>query len=183
MIYTNVLVRSLKELSKTNVRVRHALVTVAHKEDKSETYPIVYQYIGTRNRLRKDNEIAEEDIIGEMTNIHQDEISGDILCDVTIYDVKKDSVNFDFKIDNLVIRIDEDGEESVVNGIIYNKYAKDVIDKKRQLNQSNLIEKVDPSPIPDDIANDKSENPLFNTEVQESIKSAMEGGEIDGRRI
>lgn len=181
MIYKNVLIRSLKELHKTNVQCRHALIEETKSKEKG-TFPIVYKYMGTRNTRRFENVIPKEDIIGEMTNIRQDEDCGDVVCDVTIYDVKKDSVNFDFKIDNFVVNIC-DGKESIVNGIIYNKYAKHVIDAKRKLNVSDYVEKTEPSPIPDDIAEDKANNPLFDPDVQKSIHESlqeMKGGEIDG---
>ena len=179
MIYENVLIRSLEELHKTNIQCRHALIEEAKSKEKG-TFPIVYKYMGTRNTRRLENNIQQEDVIGEMTNIRQDETTGDVTCDVTIYDVKKDSVNFDFKIDNFVINIC-DGKESIVNGIIYNKYAKHVIDTKRKLESSKYVEKVEPSPVPDEVAEDKTNNPLFDPDVRksihESIQDMVKGGE------
>lgn len=173
MIFTDVLIRSLDELRKTNVQIRHALVKES-KSDKKGTYPVVYQYLGKRNSYSKTHEIHKDSVIGEMTNIHQDETSGNILCDVTIYDVKQYSCNFNYKIDNIVVHI-TDGEELIVNGVVYNSYAKSVIDeKKRQNNSFGHIEKMDRTPIPDDIANDKILNPLFVPEVRESIDRALE---------
>lgn len=179
MRYTNVLIRSHKELLITNPQCRHTLVSEARSNEKG-SYPIVYQYMGTRNTYRMENTIPDEVVIGKMTNIRQDDISGDIVCDVNIYDVKQHSVNFDFKIDNFVINI-SDGKESIVNGIIYNKYAKSVIDAKKRASESKFVRKMEPSPVPDDIANDKVSNPLFNPDIQKSIHDSMKGGDFDDK--
>lgn len=181
MRFTNVLIRNYDELIKTVVQIRHALVEEAKSKTKN-TYPLVYQYLGKRNNKHSVHEIQEDSVIGSMTNIHQTE-SGDILCDVTIHDVKQHSSNFDFKIDNVVVCI-ADGKETIVNGVIYNAYAKSVIDEKRKQSESKYVEKKDASPIPDNIAGDKTMNPLFIPEVRESVNSALEdefkGGEDCG---
>ena len=171
MRFTNVLIRSHGELSKMVVPVRHALVQEARSSEKG-TYPLVYKYLGKRDNYRTVNDIPEDSIIGSITNIRQDENTGNIVCDVTIHDVKQNSDNFNFKIDNIVVCV-KDGKETIANGVIYNSYAKSVIDGKRHQSMSKYVDKKEASPIPDIVAGDKDLNPLFMPEVQESIDSAL----------
>jgi hypothetical protein len=94
--------------------------------------PIVYQYLHNPN---KQLEITQDNLVGYVSNIHYVTKGEDSLLigDVEIDDLLRVAVNFEGKVDNMMAEADADGKSVHIKAfIIYNKIAKDIINKKKE---------------------------------------------------
>lgn len=173
MTHKNVIIREKEQLMSMKEIVRSSLLIEANRTNK-RTFPIVYRYLGNKHMF-SDNVITPENTIGELSNIHLSE-NGDVLGDVYIIDLNKLSINFTGVIDNIVVGVDPDsGIKGIhmINAVVYDRFAKSVIDGQRLSTKSPNVIKISNSPIADKVARDKSINPLQNPEVMASIEQSM----------
>lgn len=153
----------------------------------SKKYPLVYKYPGGDDASKPD----PEDVIGEVCNIRPAK-NGDILGDVKIFPMLEKSKHFTGKIDNIVGRMEPTilhGQRhlipTVVSFIVYDHFAKDVIDSKRKETKNEHMHHLEKSPVEAKIATDKNINPLQDVNIRDAIENSLneflsEGGEPDG---
>lgn len=127
-----IIIRSLEQQSKMKPEILQALKSLFNT---NKTIPIVYQ------RLHKPGApliIDSDNKIGEMTNIRK-ENNGDIVGDVTVYNVLKLANNFDGAIDNIAASLNaKTGKARLDAFIIYDKVAKDEIRLLKSMNANGL---------------------------------------------
>lgn len=163
MKYENIIIRTKEAFDKSKPVVQTALRAEALSKAKPE-FPLVYKYLGSARASDK-NDIHPEDVIGTITNIRFD-ASGDVVCDVNVNDIMEKSRHFCNIVDNVVVGMVETRNNRripmIVNAVIYDKFAKSVIDKRTESKStSNNVVKMDETPIDDKVALDKDINPLM----------------------
>lgn len=163
MKYENIIIRTKEELETAKSVVKTALIAEAKSKSKIE-FPLVYRYLG-KSKPYGNNHILQEDVIGKIYNIRFD-MSGNVVCDVITNDIMEKSKHFSNIIDNVVVGMLQTRNHrsipAIINGIVYDKYAKSVIDERAKTNASfDSVVKMDENPISDKIAKDKDFNPLM----------------------
>ena len=171
MIIKNGIIRKKDELVNIRKEIVTALNTlVGHKDIKIN---IVYEYLHTRNGASASS--GSDCIIGYVDNI-QLSSNGDIVGDFHINDLLKLANNFTGSIDNIVCGVvDIKGKINymISNFVIYDRFAKEVIDNAINSKETRNIVRLEDSPIEDSIGIANEENPLMRPDVQESINNAM----------
>lgn len=173
MVMRDIIIRNKEQLGSMHEIIRKALLDEAKRKDK-RVFPVVYTYLGKKHAF-SNNEITPENTIGELSNIHLSE-DGDVVGDISILDVHSLSINFVGVIDNIVVGVEKDSNIKgyhMINAVVYDKFAKAVIDEKRSSERSANVIKLQDSPVADKTAQDKSMNPLQNPEVMASIEKSM----------
>lgn len=190
MRYTNAIIRTKEQLKTSKKEIVKALLEET-KNKKKRTFPVYYKYLEESRpkgvftpRLRPD----ESQKIGTMTDIRIAD-NGDIIATVNTQDVLSVSDNFSGVIDNIVVTIINTGVENhgvpqlsldIQYGIVYDKFAKKVIDTKKETTHTR-INQSEPSPKPDYVIPGIDYNPLSDPRVMDEIHEEMEkelGGEI-----
>lgn len=180
MNHKNVLIKTKEQMVATSAHpdIKKSLEIEARSKTKG-VYPLTYKYLGVPG-IHKDNNVTTENTIGSVTNIRYD-ANENIVADVSLEEVKNSTKHFSGIIDSTVVRfnssedLDKHKSESIVidHFIIFDKFAKSIIDERnRKSGRSNVV-KTTSSPIADVTPMDKSENPLFNPSVKESLHNSI----------
>lgn len=124
MKQTDVLIRTASHVDLLHEPLREALMDLVHKPNTN--VPVYYQYLGDMKASLVED---KDNFIGNATQFHTRE-NGDIVCTVILNDVKVLAQNFTGVIDNFNVVIHGNERPKVVQFIVYDKVAKQLIDKK-----------------------------------------------------
>lgn len=179
MRHDNIRIRSMEELESARPEIKKALLSEAANPVKKE-FPLVYQYLGGATVQTQYN-INPSDVIGTVNNIRSDGTA--IVCDITTTDVVRKASNFTGVVDNVVVGVSGHPSKKkgdallpeLISVVVYDKFAKSVIDQKNQDSNRSTYMKGD-SPVEGCVANDKTDNPLKNPEIVAAIRNDLGRG-------
>ena len=175
MKYTDIIVRSAEQLKKSKKEVIAALDYELLGRGATYTerkYPLYYNYLQSSKV-----DMSEDNLIGEIYGLKR--TNEGITATVITYDVKKLAEHFSGVIDNVVIGLRQTHDHSLFPymecGIVYDKFAKHIIDKKKQETDPNKqLHRIKELPTVDHTNQAKDNNPLHNPKIIKELHDLAE---------
>lgn len=140
MVMKSVIIRDKEHFSSMNKVLKDAI-----KNSMRKTIPLVYQYLHNPDI---EFYVDDDNKLGEVSNLRFDN-KGNLIGDILLYDMLHLAIHYQGGVDNIFASINQKTKKPEVYGfVIYDKFAKSVIDDKNKNKSNNDTFEIRPGNVP-----------------------------------